>query len=117
MTQPSLFPDISQSPQPDPKAEAIAQVRANASAEWCEAAMQAVRKCCERYGEFTTDEVCYEMILSHAPTTHERRAMGAVMTDAAKAGLCVKAGRYRNSERRECHSRPLAVWVSRIRGE
>jgi len=59
---------------------------------------------------FTTDEVWAR--LDPDMRTHEPRAMGAMMRQAAKAGLITATDGYEQSTRPECHARPVRVWQS-----
>lgn len=97
------------------KAEAIERVRENAKPEWKEAAAQAIRRLALRLDTFTTDEV-WEALAEYPQATHEPRALGALMQDAAKLGLIKASANYRPSARPACHSRPVRVWVSLVRG-
>ena len=96
------------------KQKAISRVRDNADQEWRNAAIAAVRQIASVYSDFTTDDVWIELGGQAMQGTHDPRAMGAVMTDAARAGICRKSDRVRPSERKECHRRPIAIWISRI---
>ena len=98
--------------QPKPTGEelrdrALARVRDAAPPEWVASAQEAIRRIVQ-YGpcQFTTDEV-WLLCASKPP---EPRALGAVMRDAAKAGLIRKTDRVQPSVRPECHRRPVAVW-------
>lgn len=110
-SQPSLF-DLPAAVEA--KHEAIERVGANANQDWHDAAINAVEVCCRYYVlDFTTDDVWRELAKTeHA--THEPRAMGAIMTEAARMGWCQKTGQMRASERKACHNRPLSVWKSAI---
>jgi hypothetical protein len=55
---------------------------------------------------FTTDDL-WDVV--DAP--REPRAMGAVITRLARAGVIRKTGRYVQSSRRANHARPLCEWV------
>jgi len=94
--------------------EAIAQVEANADREWKTAALNAVRWLAANRVEFTSDDVWRLLPHQSAATTHEPRALGAVMRKAARDGLVRKTDRVVNSTRVECHARPVAVWQSLI---
>lgn len=59
---------------------------------------------------FTTDDVWAELTRTGV-TTHEPRALGAVLRRFSKVGTIVPIG-YRPSTRPECHGRPVRVWVS-----
>jgi hypothetical protein len=107
VTQPGFF---------DPPAaiaardEAVARVGGNAPDEWKRSAMDAVRFCARMRVTFTADDVWAR--LADATTTHEPRALGAVMTAAHHAGVIVPTGEYRPSDRPEAHRRPMRVWKS-----
>ena len=62
---------------------------------------------------FTTDEVW--RFLTHGSGV-EKRAMGSVMLKAARDGLIQKTGGYKQSQRAECHLRPIPIWYSKIYG-
>jgi len=94
------------------KERAIKQVRDNADQDWRNTALAAVRRIALTQPEFTTDDVWVE--LCETTPAHDPRAMGAVMTDAARAGICRKSDRVRPSERKECHRRPIAIWISNL---
>jgi hypothetical protein len=94
--------------------EAIAQVEANADREWKTAALGAVRWLAANRVEFTSDDVWRLLPDQSAATTHEPRALGAVMRKAARDGLVRKTDRVVNSTRVECHARPVAVWQSLV---
>jgi hypothetical protein len=46
------------------------------------------------------------------PMPREPRAIGAMMTNAAKAGVIAPTNRYTPSARPECHRRPVKIWKS-----
>lgn len=93
---------------------AIAQVDANADPSWKDWALDAVQRCCEEGRPFTTDEVWLELSGTESQvSTHERRAMGAVMQRAAKLGLIEPLDEWRQSTRPECHANPKRVWRPR----
>jgi hypothetical protein len=57
--------------------------------------------------EFTTDELWHALGKLTPP---EPRAMGSAMQAAKRRGLIVATGNYRQSERPDCHARPVLVW-------
>ena len=59
---------------------------------------------------FTTDDLWAELERTGV-TTHEPRALGAIVRRASTVGTIVPIG-YRPSTRSECHGRPVRVWVS-----
>ena len=96
------------------KQQAISRVRDNADQDWRNTALAAVRQIASTQSEFTTDNIWSEIEHTSFSSTHDPRAMGAVMTDAARAGICRKSDRVRPSQRKECHRRPIAIWISRV---
>jgi hypothetical protein len=93
------------------KEEAINRVESNADPGWMNAAAIAVKRVALKLDTFTTDDVWDELgYVSN--TTHEPRAMGAVMRNAARAGIITATSGYRTSKRGECHGRPVRVWTS-----
>lgn len=96
--------------------EAIARVDANAAISWKDAAMESVKVVASALDDFTTDTV-WDYLDEHYPgvTTHEGRAMGAIMRLASKQGIVTPTKEYRISSRASCHCRPLLVWSSNRR--
>lgn len=92
----------------DAKHEAMERVEEHADDEWKDAAYKAVLLAANVYENFTSDDVM-ELIPPEVET-HEHRALGPVMLRAAKAGLIVKTGMVRNSDRRSRHAAPLTIW-------
>ena len=95
------------------KDEAINRVEANANAEWRVAAYKACCLCAQQWIELSTDDV-WELMDALFPDcqTHEPRAMGAIMRQAARAGKIEASGEYFKSRRPQCHGRPVAIWDS-----
>ena len=106
--QPSLFDE----PLAIALAEqAIEQVGLNADQLWAKEAYKVVILRSMNRMDFTTDHVWEWMNDLHPTlTTHEPRAMGAVMRKAAASRLCVPTERYSKSLRPECHRRPIRIW-------
>jgi len=92
------------------KAAAIAAASAEADRAWMREAMAAVRHLATVHDEFTTDNVW--ACLPNDVSTHEPRAMGAVMRAAMKEGVIAPLDRYEMSARPACHCRPVRVWKS-----
>lgn len=95
--------------------EAIARVGQNAQEAWRAAALDAVKQAARTHAEFTTDEVL-EIMRAQPYATHEGRAWGAVMTQAARLGWIVKTGRVRKSAAVSRHYAEKAVWRSLLIG-
>lgn len=91
--------------------EAVERVDRNADDEWKSAALAAICRTAMGKEFLTTDDI-WEAMSSHSATTHEPRAMGAVMRQAAAHGWISRTPDYTKSTRKECHARPVAVWLS-----
>jgi hypothetical protein len=98
----------------DVKNAAISRVEINADPEWMQAALKAVHTLAVSRDTFTTDDV-WDALSNVKCTTHEPRAMGAVMRHAAREGTIEASPNYRTSQRVECHGRPVRVWTSLLR--
>lgn len=95
--------------------EAVDRVERNADNEWKEAAYLACCLSAEMFPTLTSDDVWLRLaLLFPQHSTHERRAMGAVMRRAARDGIIAPTGEYTQSVRPQCHARPVAVWSSLI---
>lgn len=99
--QPNLF---------ETKEQAIARVESNANGEWLEAARTACLRVANAKPTFTSDDV-WDVLEWQNATTHEPKAMGAVLAGLSKAGLIRKTGRYRPTRRAIAHGRDLAEWT------
>jgi hypothetical protein len=86
---------------------ALEQVREHAHEPWFEEALAVVRAL--DHGDlFTSDLVWHSLPLT--VTTHEPRAMGALLRHASRLGLIRPTAQYRPSTRVACHARPVRVW-------
>lgn len=94
--------------------ESIEKADRAARHDWAKAAEDAVRKLARRRAEFTTDDVWKLLEAYTGPTTHEPRALGAVMRRASGDGLIKATDRTALSTRVACHRRPVRVWRSLI---
>ncbi|MFZ4431659.1 MAG: hypothetical protein ACOYOQ_00530 [Microthrixaceae bacterium] len=91
--------------------EALARVNRNADTDWKAVARTVVAALAAAGEPFTTDEV-WGALDAQGVETHERRALGAIITAAARDGKIERVG-FRVSTRPECHARPITVWVGR----
>lgn len=93
--------------------EAIGLVDAHAQPAWKVEVFRAIEALAQRQPDLTTDDV-WEYLHLHdlAHGTHEKRAMGAVMRAAAKAGIIEITDSVRRSNRPVCHQNPKRVWRS-----
>lgn len=95
------------------KREALVRVDDHASDEWKEAACAAVRALAAAFPTITTDDV-WRTVERDGVTTHEPRAMGAVMTRMARERVIVSTDSTIESIRPENHRRPVRVWRSLV---
>jgi len=77
---------------------------------WRALALSIVRELAASQRAFSTDDVWSR--LEALPKPPEPRALGAVMTAARAQGFVTKSPFVVISQRAECHSRPVAVWLS-----
>lgn len=89
---------------------AIEEVRTGINMDWYEAALRVIRGLANSGKLFTTDDV-WEALEKQLVATPERRAMGAVMRDTARAGTIKPTTNYVKSRRPACHARPVRVWI------
>jgi hypothetical protein len=89
--------------------ESIKKAGQHADPAWMQQALRAVHHVAGTRSRFTTDDVW--ALLDQ--TTHEHRAMGAVMRHARAAGWCTPTGEYQQSSRDVAHGRPVRVWSGR----
>lgn len=104
--QPDLFTAAATADQ------AIQTADEHADPEWRDAALAAGRRAAARLDLLTSDDVRREI---QGASTHEPRALGAVMRALAKEGIIVATDRYVKSGRVEAHDRPMRCWRSLIR--
>jgi hypothetical protein len=100
------------------KKAAIEQVWKNANQRWIAFMVVIVHEICLHMERFTADDAYDLYCLNNdpdKPTTHEPRAMGAVMQICAKLGYCYKAGGATlPSRRKSTHTSPRYVWISKL---
>jgi len=89
--------------------EAIQRSDDHADQAWKKLAVMAVEALSLRGKPFTADDLWDEMQVFNI-STHEPRALGAIMRQAARAGQIRNTGTFVKSRRPECHQRPVAVW-------
>ena len=75
-----------------------------------DAATRAVTELAATQEPFTTDEV-WAKIGSPSEWMVEPRALGSVIRQASVTGVVRSTGQKQTSKRRECHGRPVTVWV------
>ena len=102
MTQGDLFRD-----------EAIDRVEENADREWRKLALATIEDSAWIFRTITTDDI-WTILDRSIYSTHDNRAMGAVMRKAQTNGWIEPTDRVVKSTRAVCHSRPIRVWRSRL---
>lgn len=90
---------------------AIDQVQEHANPDWLDTARRIVVVLAHSGRPFTTDDV-WDELAKHSTVTHEPRALGAVIRNAARMGLIRSTGTYVKTRRREAHSRPIPEWIA-----
>lgn len=95
--------------------EAVARARANAHAEWRRLAYQAGIALARERDTFTSLDVTHYLLVHHPDaTTHEPRALGAVMRDLARDGAISPTHEWIPSQLPGNHNRPVRVWSSEL---
>lgn len=111
-TQPSIFDAPAAIAARD---DAIDRADTYADDAWKRAAIASLRRVAQRTELFIVDELWAEMEAAHPGlTTHEPRALGAVMLAAQKRGWIEQTDSYAPSSRPSCHRNPRKVWRSKI---
>lgn len=96
------------------KEYAMRQVKEHADQDWKTEAARIVRYLAETREEFTTDAVWFLLDGFTDVSTHEPRAMGPIMSNAARHHLIRATDRTTKSVRVVNHMRPIQVWRSLI---
>lgn len=91
--------------------KAIARAWKHADPLWLETATQVVESLASQMKEFTTDDVWSELRVLDV-STHEPRALGAVMKQAKKDGIIIATDRFVASSRVSNHGGNIRVWKS-----
>lgn len=83
----------------------------HADSEWKDVAFRAVEWLAKTHSRFTTDDI-HKAMEKYYPnvTTHEPRALGAIMRQARAAGIIVPTNEHIPSQREAAHKRPIRVW-------
>ena len=107
MSQPTLFDALAAIKARD---KAIEQVERNADPLWKRNAWSVIVMFARTGQPFTTDDVWEFMHQNGMETPREPRAMGAVIANACREKIIESTDRYVQSQRPECHRRPIRVW-------
>jgi hypothetical protein len=92
---------------------AVTRVGAHADPDWVEQTLDVIYCLAVSHDEITTDDIW--QTVGEVAATHEPRALGSVMRQAARLGYVRATDRYTPSARPACHARPVRVWASLIR--
>lgn len=87
----------------------ISLVHANAEQEWKAEAERVVRELCKTHPEFSANDAWERLQHVH---TKDNRALGAVIQNAERTGLCRFSGKYIASRLPQQNRRPIRVWES-----
>lgn len=94
------------------KDDGISRAGEHADPKFVVAASAAVAMVARVKQRFTTDDVW--QALAGVCDTHDGRAMGSIMRESARAGVCQVTDEYRPSVRAACNRRPVRVWSSNL---
>lgn len=94
--------------------KAIQKVETHANDEWKQSAFAAVEKTAREAEAFIVDSVWLRM--PEGSSTHEGRAMGAIMQKAQREGLIAPTNDFRPSFDKTHHACPRRVWKSLVYG-
>jgi hypothetical protein len=84
--------------------EALQRVEEHADPDWKTLAYEVLVDLCRTGDEWTTDDFWLRMRLRHPDvTTHEPRALGALIRRLLRDGMAEKTGRFGESTRPEAH--------------
>lgn len=109
----SFSASVSRTVDPDTKEQAIKRATNHANPEWKSAALDAIVEIASKQVCFTSDDVLGALDRLDV-TTHDTRALGGILTAAARLKWIRKSGNYIPSKRPACHSRPILIWESLI---
>lgn len=90
--------------------EGMGRAESNADQDWLTRAREVVKALIAAGEPFTTDHIWYRLE-QLGVATHEPRALGALIRQAAKQGVIQRQG-YIPTTRPEAHARPIPVWVA-----
>lgn len=87
---------------------AINRAASHANNAWVNEAIATVTILVRLGADFSTDDV-WRILDEKGVTTHERRALGAIIRDFDKSGK-IRSISSKRSTRKECHGRYVTVW-------
>jgi hypothetical protein len=93
--------------------EAIERVGEHAAPLFKVVARDALERVARRRPEFIVDAIWAELG-QLAPNTHDKRAMGNVVIQAARDGVIENGALLQRSAQRQCHGNMRTVWHSKV---
>lgn len=107
MTEPDLLTIIAES-----REDAIQRVEQHADPDWKTIAYETGLRLAESRATFTSEDIFDAM--PNTVSTHEPRAMGAVLRALKRDGIVEATDRFVTSTSLVGHGRPSRVWASRL---
>lgn len=97
------------------KRDGMGRAGKHADEHWWQCMLESAKAVAERKPYVDAEDVkrwCWQ----HHPNagTHEQRAVGPLMTAAAKLGYFTQTDRFNKSTLPQCHRRPMQAWQSLI---
>ena len=97
------------------KRDGMDRAELHADPEWKRIMLICVLEVAKRKPFFSTDDLeRWRLVYFPNHTTHEHRAIGPIMREAAKLEYCVKTLDWVESSQKINHQRPMRVWFSRV---
>jgi hypothetical protein len=90
--------------------EAMERAETHAATTWKDKAMGAIYRACRMHASFTSEDLWKAGLAKPA----EPRALGPMMTAAARKGWCESSGTYVKGSAVSRHGAPIAVWNSKL---
>lgn len=93
--------------------EALIAVDQHASQAFKDAAFSALEHAAREHEYLIVDRV-WEYMGDNAPTTHEKRVMGAIMRLGHRDALIEPTDTFEPSAQTQCHANPRRIWKSLV---
>lgn len=97
------------------KRDGMDRAERHADPEWKRVMLICALEVARRKPFFSTDDIeAWRLVNFPNHTTHEHRALGPIMREAAKLEYCVKTLDWVESGQKVNHRRPMRVWFSLV---
>jgi hypothetical protein len=96
------------------KLDGMRRARRNADPEWWAYMLERVTEVARHKPFLFTDDIERLRMTRQGPSTHENRALGPLMREAQKNGVCEPTDYWVPSSQRVNHRRHMRVWFSLI---